>query len=219
MALVTLDTVKTFLQITGTSSDTILNLYIDLISSEINAYVGRNLDETYYVDEPLEYQFSKYDPSSNRPLDVREPNPQVFLREYPVQGLEITSRGTTVPTSDYTLDHRNGVVTFFKSYTDYKERLKASYTAGYTTITGATYTVPSNLQLVALEGVKRLYTNGGAAEESSGDVTSKKVKDFSVQYGGTANSSNYFFDSNSGLVKAYLEANSTTLNRYRKVVI
>lgn len=64
-------------------------------------------------------------------------------------------------------------------------------------------------------GVASLFNNNTAAKQGSGNVQSKKIKDFSVTYGNNQNS--YVQNANGQLVKTYLASNQHIINRYTNV--
>lgn len=213
-ALVTITQVQDYL---GISTTTGLQTYIDIVSSEIDAYTGRNLSQNVYTDEVLNWTNSTFDTSDNEPLDTEIDYPSLFLSNYPIVGsVAITEDGTAVPTANYSTDTTNGVIKVFSYISDDKDKLLATYTAGYTTTTGQTNTIPSDLRGVALEGVRYMFVNGGTARQGTGNVSSKKVKDFSVSYGDNADNSRYV-NTDMGLIKSYIAGNSIILNRYKKI--
>lgn len=221
MSLVTLAEVKTFLQITTTTSDALLTLYIDYVGAEIDAYTGRTLSQTVYTDEVLEYVESDYDYYSPRALAISSDFPVVFTKEFPISGLGLTYNGESVDTENYNYIPNTGVITLYKKYLADKQLFKATYTAGYTIVTGTSYSVPTDLKLVTLEGVKRMYENNTAANTSGGNVKSKRIKDFNVEYGNdqTGYVSTLQTNGNTRLMKSYLAANAVILDRYRKIFI
>lgn len=221
MALALLDDVKEFLGITSTVNNSLIESFIELVSAEVEAFVDRNLEEASYTNEILRYKRSEYDPNPNQGLDVYAIRPQVFLDNTPARNLTLTYKGSTVSEDDYELDGDSGVITLYKGFSDYKDSFTATYTAGYTTVTGSQYTVPRALQLVVMEGVKIMYANSGTTNQGSGDIKSKTIKDFSVSYGNqqTASYTSATSGSGSALVKTYLQANQITLRRYMRVNI
>jgi hypothetical protein len=219
MSLITLADVKTFLQITSDDDDAILQMDIDLITAEVEAYTDRNLEEDTYTDEIIKLQRSNFDRLNTRPLAVSGKYQTTVLENYPcVSGVVIENDNVALTTTDYNVDLTNAVVTFFNSVSDSKFKLTSTYTAGYSSELDANYTTPKDLQLVLMEGVKRLYQSGGTATQGKANIKSKKVGDYSVGYGNNADTSNVYA-TQAGLVKAYLESNSIILNRYKKVRI
>ena len=52
--LITVAEAKSFLQITGTTYDTLITGYCGYITAEINTYIGRNIESATYTGEVLE---------------------------------------------------------------------------------------------------------------------------------------------------------------------
>ena len=210
--LVSLDDIKTFLQVTGTASDTLLTVYRDSIEAEIGAYCGRGLTENTYT-EVVRYLQSPYDANDYTFLDVNYDYPAFVVKNTPITAFQLVANDVTVSDSNYWYKNNQGLVQTSSRYDDTKNKLKATYTAGYTTAT-----TPVDLQLVVKEGVRALFTSNTAAASggASGAVKSKSIKDFSVSYDG---SSSYVVQINNEFVKPYLASNSTILNRYKRIGI
>jgi hypothetical protein len=218
MAIITQTQAKEFLQITTTVSDTLIDLYVDLVSSEIEAYCDRLFSVATYT-QSLRLEYSKHDLGNELALQMFTDQKKVRLNQYPIHQITaITQNNVTVTASNYTVNQDNGVVTFYGSVSDYKNELSATYVAGYTTVTGSEFTVPKNLQLVALMGVKVMYENGSAASQTSGNVKSKSLKDFSVSYG-NEQTGLYVKDESGVLQKSYIYGNKFILDRYRQVQV
>lgn len=206
--LVGITETKAFMQVTGTASDALISTYIDLIEGEIEAYVDRNLIQGTYT-ESLSYLQSSFDQSSYTLMDASTGSPSLFLDNYPVIQLTLTSSGSEVTSTDYYLDQTSGVISSSNQYSE----PTATYVAGYTT-----ETAPNDLKFVVLSGVKSLFDNNTASSSSSkGNVKSKRIKDFSVDYGNEQ--TGYITNSNGMLVKNYIAANKVTLDRYLKVTV
>ena len=205
--LITVAEAKSFLQITGTTYDTLITGYCGYITAEINTYIGRIIESATYTNEVLEYESANFDLDENTPFDLASPQRTVQLRNYPVATVSgvvqasISYDGVAlIPDDDYKIDVNNGTVYFYATPSDYQRKLLATYTAGYST-------VPDDLKLVALMGVKDLFRSGGVTAQGDLDVTSKSVGDFSVNYSQVKNT------------KAYLEDNKGILSKYIKVGI
>lgn len=202
--LISLTEAKEFMQITGTASDALISVYIDMIESEISVVVDRNLAIATYT-ESLSYLQSSFDRSDYTNLDAGQPAPKLFLKNYPVANITLSEGDTVVPTTSYTTNLDNGVIS-----PDYQlSEPSANYVAGYTTVTA-----PIALKSVVKLGVTSLYNNNGTATQGSGDVTSKKIKDFSVSYGN--NQTGFITQQDGKLVKNYIASNMMTLKRYMR---
>lgn len=209
MSIISVSTVKSYLGITGTSSDAVLTMQTNLVEGEVAGYLNKNLAIATYTNEILKYRFSKFDNQFNPELDTYQDYRKVFLANYPVTSFTSLMNGTeTVSTNDYALETANGEITLYSSISDEKNNLKANYVAGYTE-----ETLPEDLKFVILEGVKQLYASSGTVSQGSGNVESKRVGDFAVSY------KDNFVKTDSGFLKRYLAESLSTLNRYRKVNI
>lgn len=209
MALITLSDTKTYLGITSSDYDTLLNMFIGQISAEIETYLDRQLEEQEYASEVLKFVYSNNDAQNNPLLDVRGQRPQCFTKEYPISSSPapaITQDGDSVDTDDYYIDYDEGVINWNRGVSDADNKLLITYTAGYATI-------PDDIQAVAMEGVKQAFNNSGSASQGSGNVKSKKVGDFSVSYGSTES---YVTE---GGVKRYLAEGKSTLDRYKRAIV
>jgi hypothetical protein len=203
-SIVSLEEVKAFMQITTTASDALIQSYIDLTQAEIEAVIGRNLARATYT-EVLVYKQSRFDKSGYTYLDTSQDAPVLFLKNTPIVNLTL-EHGGVVPTTSYTYDPDNGVL----RPNSQLYRPTATYVAGYTTATA-----PADLKGVVKLGVVSLFENNKAAKQGSGNVQSKRIKDFSVTYGNNQNS--YIQSSGSQLVKTYIASNMAILNKYQNI--
>jgi len=215
--MITTAEAKTFLGVTTTANDTLISSFIDYVTAEIEAVVGHKLIQAVYTDEVLNFDDAHFDAMESPSMDLTGEYPQIFLKNYPVQSLTITENGTAVSTDNYTVetDAKNrGVVTFYAQPNTYHNYLKATYTAGFTTTTGSTFTVPNDLKKVALDGVKEMYQASGTTTQSgSTGVKSKSVGDFSVSYGDSQ------VQLNGKFYAPYIAKNMAILNAYKKTTV
>lgn len=208
MSLTSLTDIKTILQITTTASDALLTLYRDMVEKEVEDYCGINLIE-YTATEPLKFVNSRIDASSYTPFETLSGKPLLFVNARHITTFSLVFETTTVSSSTYSINEENGVVTLNQLYDDSDEKLKAVYTAGYTTASA-----PASLKSVVYQGVRAYFTNFDAASQGGGNVKSKRIKDFSVDYG----NSNTGLNNDSG-EKIYLASNKVILDRYKRVNI
>ena len=206
--LVSLTEVKSYLQITNTLTDTLIDMYVESVEAEVDAYTDRVLARGTYT-EVVDYLQSRFDKSEFTPMNAGPSAPDLFLTNYPIVTItSVISGGNTVTQDTYTYDSQNGVL----SPDSQLDQPTVTYVAGYTTVTA-----PAALQLVIMQGVSSLYTNNRAASQGSGNVKSKSIKDFSVSYGNEQ--TGYVTLSNGKLVKNYIASNSVILDRYKRVNI
>lgn len=219
--LLSLSETKEFLQITATSTDSLITLYISLIQGEVDSYLNRKLEQTTYTNESLFYKSTSLDLYEKPSFEFGEDLPQLFLDEYPVSSLTLKYDGSTISTSKYRLDSKNGTITLYEKYDDQEGKITADFTAGYVTNTTSTYALPAELKLVMLEGVKQLYENNKQAKQGAGDVKSKSIDNFSVTYGNEQSGTSMTINQGNSqvVIKRYLAQNSATLNRYKKLSV
>lgn len=209
MNITTVADTKTYLQLTSNDVDTLIQLYIDVVQSEISAEINVPIAQATYT-EALSYSINRKDASDYTPFNSAYPENSLFLRNgLNVSNLTIVQDTTTVSSANYNLDADNGVITLYSYLDDSQNKLRASYTAGYTTVSA-----PFDLKKVVWEGVRAYYQNNTAAKQGGGDVKSKNIKDFSVSYGNTETSLN-----GSGGKKRYIETNESILSKYRRTFI
>jgi hypothetical protein len=206
MSLTELETIKTFLQIEGTASDSLLSLYQVQVEAEIEAFCNVKLIEEERT-EVLKYVTSRADASDYYPFNTRGSRPGLFVDGINITTFTLLFDNTTVSASNYELDNENGYLQTDSFYDDSDKKLQAVYTSGYNTATA-----PADLQSVVYQGVRAYYTNFNAAKQGAGNVQSKRIKDFSVQYG----------NASTGLVgasgrKIYLSSNEPILNKYTRI--
>ena len=212
--LTTLGTIKNYMQITNTISDVLLVKYQSIVESEIEAFCNVNLKLNTYT-EPVRYEGSTLDTSGYIPYDTQVDNPTIYLRnKYVTSFTLVYNSTTTVNDSSYSLDEDNGVVTMYAYYDTTKKKLKAHYTAGYTTITA-----PLDLQSVVMQGVRSYYEAHGQAKQNTSNITSKSVLDFSVNYGDNLNNSFLSKNENGEVFKTYLISNKAILSKYKRIYI
>lgn len=125
LALVSLTDAKTFMQISGSSEDTIVGDLVNMASAAINKYCGRVL---------LSKAFEEY-------LDG-DGSTQLILPKFPVttltsvndDPLRVWGAGTAKSSSDMILDGDSGIITLFNNggeFTKGVRNIKVVYTAGY----------------------------------------------------------------------------------------
>ena len=199
-SIISLTEAKQYLQITNTISDALISLYIDQIESEISAYINQPVAINTYTEFPV-YLNSNFDASEYTYFEANVDYPRLYLKNTPIKAISIVQSGATI--TNYNVNTATGVI---KS--DYFiDQPTVTYVAGYTTVTA-----PTNLKLVAMQGVKSIFSENSAAVAGEGDVKSKKIGDFSVSYG-----DGYVANVNNQMMSKYLAANQLILNKYRRV--
>lgn len=211
MALLTVDEIKSYLEITGTASDGVLATYSAQVQAEVDNYLDRTIEQTTYTGEVLKYKNSvNFAPNFSNLGEYGEYY-RVFLDEFPVEGLVIKYKDNTVTASDYRLESELGMVIMYNYYDDFESNLTADYTAGY-----LTSTLPKDLKGVLLEGVKMYYESSGETKRIGSNVKSKSIKDFSVTYGLNEVKSVMV---NGRMMKRYIAESQFILDKYSKTDI
>lgn len=222
--LISLDQIKTYLGLDGatiTGSTALLTMFEEFVVSEVSDFIGKNIEEAAYTNEVLIFKGDRFDLQEPyiADFDLAWQRPIAFTKNYPIAtsgGLQlaVTYLGNTlVNDTDYTCDPENGTITFYRWVSDWKNRLKATYTAGYNAAT-----LPAGLQMVILDGIKLMYQNSGITTQNSANVTSKRVGDFGVSFGSDANSTVTYSKGDINL-KKYLADSLPILKRYMSIEI
>jgi len=124
--LTTLNNAKSYLDITNTSHDDLIELLIKSATDFIENYCGRRLIETTYTNE-------KYDGTGCNYL---------LLKNYPVNSsntfklernnaYDNTDDWEEINSDDYYIDYNEGIVTYPKGFGAKKQKYRVTYTAGY----------------------------------------------------------------------------------------
>lgn len=156
-ALTTKTKVKTFLGITGTGSDTVIDELINYVTDYIEQYCGgrRFLRSTY----------------TNEVYDTKHGQSKIFFKQYPVASVSAVEyrSGTisspswvTYDANGYLLYPAEGYMRFFSKFPEVSQGTRFTYIAGYlidfsnegnTTL----HNLPADLSLVATELVAKLH--------------------------------------------------------------
>lgn len=120
--LVSIDSLKTLLHITGSSEDSLLQAILASAQAQVVAYIGYNIENTTYTDEIFDLNGQK----------------QFVLPFYPVTALTsiaIKNDSTWDPLTTYTLKSKWGIIVHDDFFPRWYARLKVTYSAGYTDTT------------------------------------------------------------------------------------
>lgn len=201
--MVTLARALDFLGITNPTAtqQDLLELFIELVGSEIEAYTNRVLIQRA-TSETLTFGTTS-DMSHIPEIEIISGALYSVLSETPVSALTLTDDNGAIAASRYKLFADTGVIRF-EGGTPTGD-VTASYTAGFDPI-------PADLQLVALQGIRQYWSESGAVAQGSGNVKSKSLDRFSVSYG----QGNQTYTAGGNIGKTYLEGNSSILDRYTK---
>ncbi len=169
---------KAFMGITSSTDDTLIGTLIDYSEGLIENYIDNKIDTASISNEVLSI-VDKFDLQYVPSFDLAPNYHYARTRYFPITSLTVVYDTTTlVNNTDYVYDPDTGVINFYTYVSDYLNKLKASYTAGYTTC-------PNDIKFVALEVTKALYQNAGTTSRGYGKISSKKIGDFSVSYAST----------------------------------
>jgi hypothetical protein len=173
--LTTKEKVKTYLSLSGTTNDALLDELIKNITSQIEIFCNRNFTEASYT----EY------------FDTECGEDEVFLRNLPASTLtSVQYRGGTwgaitwfdFNINDYLLNSETGALEFASSLPDADKYLKVVYTGGYkidfnneTSVT--LHTLPFDLTQIATEMVAQLFT-----QRKSAGILSESTEGQSITY-------------------------------------
>lgn len=193
--MITLADAKTYLQITGSDDDTLLQMYIDDITADFEEYT----DNIFVL-----HTFT------NVPVDTIDQPREVILDAFPVNNVVVAYDGSIQnENEDYYLSKDSGAV--YLEFTPKKDSnsLVVSYTAGYE-VTATSSDVPRELQALARKALKEIYELNGKAKKGKGDLKSKRLDAFSVTYG----------DKDVvNITKTILDDNKKILNKYMRVCV
>lgn len=197
--MVSLTEVKTYLRLTDTTYDILLQAYIGYVTTEIEAYLNNLIYPVRNI--------------TNEPIVVLNEEGEYSLAGFPVRNVIV--KKNTLPLingENYYLDLSSGTIYFNEKLEKSTSVYAVDYTCGYDLTD-----VPVALKFVALQAVKGLFdANKGTATPGSGagDVKSKKIGDFSVSYGGDSNENSQY-----AIVQTVVKNNISILNKYMRVIL
>lgn len=199
--MLTLAEAKAFMGISDNTKDALITLYIDYVTSEIEAYLNNIIVEKTFTDIPI-------DTFHRDNLDAER---EYVLKGFPVSNVVVKFDGTLLENEqDYQVSLNSGVIYFYKIPEASFSKYTVSYKAGYTVSN-----VPSDLKIVGLYAIKALF-DANVASSTSGDnsqkVASKKIGDFQVTY-----SNEYAVDNDfKHVVQKVITDHANVLNRYKR---
>lgn len=156
MSLLTLSTAKQWLQISHTAEDTALQIMLDAIETDVQAYTGTVFGSANYTED-------------------LEAGAHLWPSFHPITAItSITNRDSEAAYTDYAwkdgnivtnhIWRTNGDVWFCGTN---PKPWRVVYTAGYTSLT-----VPAGLQAIVMDLLKRAYDNrGGKSSASAGGAS------------------------------------------------
>jgi uncharacterized phiE125 gp8 family phage protein len=192
--MITLSDLKTYLQITNSDDDSLLNVYIDDATAYLEKYTENKFTAVTYSDEPI---------------DTYDQHKEIILNAFPVTNVTLKYDGDNVDTDRYKTDLKSGAIyldfTPESSFTKYT----IDYEAGYT-VTATSSEVPLDLQLIVKQMIKDLYQTNTVAKKGGGNITSKRLDDFQVSYGDTDTYK---------VFESVLQNNIHVINKYKRFCV
>lgn len=173
-ALTSVANVKTYLGITSSSDDALLEMFVNQTTDWIEQFCGgRRFKDTTYTDEIYESEFAKE--QGDFPTIVRNRNYWLNCRQYPITAtaavvVKYRSGNTSWQTQEatgYEVYNNRGQVYLYGGMPNIRQAVKLTYSAGYATI-------PSDLELACIKLVARQYEkrkSQGKKSESIGGAT------------------------------------------------
>ena len=152
---------KTFLGITVTTYDTLLEDILKSVTKYIQNYTGRELEQAAITDEAFSTN------GLNRIFAVRESPIDT------VATFTMTFDGDAVDSDDYEILYEDGIIVFDFPPVRGTNKLLISYTGGY-----AADEIPKDLELATTKIAAGIFKN----RKTTSGVTSKKLGDFSITY-------------------------------------
>jgi len=179
--LTTKEKVKTYLGLSGTTYDTLLDEIIKNISNQIEVFCNRNFEQ----DDYTEY------------FDTAYGDTKVFVKAYPLESItSVSTRSGTfgnpswiaLNSNDYLLNE-NGKISFAFKLPDAERYLKVVYTGGYLIdftdeLDPTAHTLPASLTQIATEFVAKNFnlrkTSGILSETTEGQSVTFKSADTEI---------------------------------------
>lgn len=192
-ALTTRTKVKSFLNITDSTSDTIIDEMINYITDYIESMCSRRFLSSTYTNEV-------YDTNGNT---------RVFLKNYPITSVSAVEYRTGTPSNPswvtYQVDNyltylKEGFIRFYSTLPFVYQGLRFTYIAGYLidfTNEGNTtlHTLPYDITMVATELVAKLY-----GQRNAEGIQSQSTEGQSVTF---ANPSEFITSSQKSILAGY----------------
>lgn len=162
MALVSLSNFKSYIGVSGSDSDDVLNIILDWASSMVESYIGRTLASATYTY-----------------LHNWDGQVRIVLEQYPVSSITSVDYNTgtietpvweTVDENKYSLDTEEWQINFTMPLNRWFNNYKVVYVAGYDTI-------PNDIQLAVMKLWARYWNT-----RSSDGISSETVNADTLAY-------------------------------------
>ena len=199
--IITRDQAKEYMGITVTTYDSKIDSLLCIVATIIETYLQRSLSETIVTEEKYETEYG-----------VKEYN----INNYPISEIAslvvVYDDDTLTIEDDFEINYDTGFLQLYRSFPDSYNKLKLSYTHGYTVAS-----MPEDIRFIAKEGVKQLFRLNGDTTKGDlqgGSVKSKKIDDFSVTYGADLS-----IAITGTVFPPFIVNNAGILERYRKMTL
>lgn len=179
-ALTTLARLKAYLEITGSSKDTLLTMILYGAWKFIEQYTGRKFARATYTSE----LYSGHD--TNKLILKQAPviSGQTFTLQKRVTGLNEDS-WETIDTENYWIDYTKGIITMKTKFVGGTQNYRVTYTAGYYVPKDSQYQdgtdddldLPYDIEMAIWKLCSAEYMN-----RKNQGRTSERVRDMSVTY-------------------------------------
>jgi len=179
-ALTTLARVKTLLNISGSTYDTLLEDIINAVTDAIENQCSRRFAETTHTEEQID----------------GTGKPSLFVKFYPITiftKLEVRTGKTTwveVDSDDYRINSDTGELQLTGDTREGFRNYRATYDAGFTTI-------PYDLDMAAAQMAAHEFNTRG---QGGGQIESESLGDYTVSYRKGTDESDKFID---GVIEKY----------------
>jgi len=196
MSIITVSEAQTYLGVATGSDVALISGLINFAQASVERYLDNKLSETSITGEILLGNVSGFDEDEIEGLSIEEGLPIVMRTKYsPISTVTIKEDGETVDDDDYDFDADTGIIQFYRAVSTDKNKLTIDYKGGYST-------APDDLKYVVLEVVKKMYQDNGASK-GEGQVSNKRIGEFSVSFAKTGGLSDH----------------KSVLNSYRRIYV
>jgi hypothetical protein len=199
--MVTLAEAKAYIQVSGNTYDGLITDIISYVTAEIENYLNNKIT----------------------PVTTKTDEPMIFLNgetewvapAFPISNVTVKYDGQALTDEeDYYLNPKAGVVYFPQPPETSTSKYTVTYTYGYSIAN-----VPQAIKSVALKAIKALFDENRPSDSpggGSGNITSKKIGDFSVTYSGSGGGE---LTGQAYIVQDIINKGGAVLNPYRRVIL
>ena len=177
-ALTTVARLKTFIGVTSTDYDTLLESIINSVSDFVENYCGRRFKKTTYTQE-------YYDGNDAETLNL-EQYPVISTETFTLERRDSTLNEddwSTVDTENYYIKYEEGIISYIKGlkFAKYPKHYRVTYAAGYDFDNATSYlsTVGAgDLEMIVWKLCNSVYSQ----RKGDPSVESERLLNYSVKY-------------------------------------